>query len=193
MAKRHGLARAVRMRHAAAAGGLAAVLAATALWLWSEGGASTFPVAYVVCGGDYRSESRAYRVDLLAGQLTDVSEPVSPDGRELYVSYGGLYKDSGAIMQVWDADTGEVLRGMPTVIESHYEWSADGAHVAEIWPGGDRESVLDGKVIVKKRKGGVSVRSALTGEKLSLRRLEDNKGMHPPWGRIEEPLIYLFY
>jgi len=101
-------------------------------------------------------------------------------------------KDTGAIMQVWDADTGEVLRGMPTVIESHYEWSADGAHVAEIWPGGDRESVLDGKVIVKKRKGGVSVRSALTGEKLSLRRLEDNKGMHPPWGRIEEPLIYLF-
>ncbi len=269
------LARAVRMRHAVAAGGLAVALAAAALWLWSEREPPAAPVAYVLCGDDLLDEIRAYRVDLLAGELTDVSEPlewvgapnhlaydpvrsrlyfasmnkkwsppmwpvtslrvgggefevagrfptnrennllekarageappnwrmgmreaykviVSPDGRELYVSYGGLYKDTGAIMQVWDADTGEVLRGLPTVIESHYEWSVDGAHVAEIWPGGDRESVLDGKVIVKKRKGGVSVRSALTGEKLSLRRLEDNKGMHPPWGRIEEPLIYLF-
>ena len=208
----------VRMRHAAAAGGLAAALAA-ALWLWSEGGASTFPVAYVVCSGDYRSESRAYRVDLLAGELTDVSEPlewvgaphhldydpvrsrlyfasmnkkwsppmwpvtslragggefevagrfptsrennllekarageappswrmgmpeaysviVSPDGRELYVSYGGL-SDTGMLAEVWDADTGEILRGLPSVISSEDPWSPDGNHVAVIWPSYD--------------------------------------------------------
>ena len=266
---------AVRMRHAAAAGGLAAA----ALWLWSEGGASTFPVAYVVCGGDYRSESRAYRVDLLAGELTDVSEPlewvgaphhlaydavrsrlyfasmnkkwsppmwpvtslragsgefevagrfptsrennllekarageappsrkmmaepmreayrvvVSPDGRELYVSYGRLYKDTGAIMQVWDADTGEILRGLPSVISRAATWSPDGSHVAAIWPSRGREVNKEGEVVAEASKGGVQVISTRTGEKSPLRHLENNKGMHPPWGRIEEPLVYLFY
>ena len=263
----------VRMRHAAAAGGLAAALAA-ALWLWSEGGASTFPVAYVVCSGDYRSESRAYRVDLLAGELTDVSEPlewvgaphhldydpvrsrlyfasmnkkwsppmwpvtslragggefevagrfptsrennllekarageappswrmgmpeaysviVSPDGRELYVSYGGL-SDTGMLAEVWDADTGEILRGLPSVISSEDPWSPDGNHVAVIWPSYDGEASKRGNIADAAFRGGVEVISTQTGEKSPARHLENNKGMHPPWGRIEGPLIYLF-
>ncbi len=60
--------------------GLAAALAATALWLWSEREPPAAPVAYVLCGDDLLDEIRAYRVDLLAGELTDVSEPptISP-------------------------------------------------------------------------------------------------------------------
>ncbi len=117
---------------------------------------------------------------------------VSPDGRELYVSYGGLYKDTGMLVEVWDADTGEALRLLPHPIGSRDAWSPDGDYVAEIWSGGDREIDQDGKIIVKKRKGGVSVSSTRTAERLAPKYLEDNKGMHPPWGRIEEPLIYLF-
>ena len=268
MAKRHALARAVRMRHAAAAGGLAAA----ALWLWGERGAPASPVAYVLCGDDLLDEIRAYRADLRAGELTSVSEPlewvgepyhlaydpvrsrlyfasthkkwhppmwpvtslrvgggefevagrfptsrennlleraragerpprfvpeayrvvVSPDGRELYVSYMGL-SDTGAIMQAWDADTGEVLRGLPSFISRGATWSPDGSHVAAIWPSRGREVNKEGEVVAEASKGGVQVISTRTGEKSPLRHLENNKGMHPPWGRIEEPLIYLFY
>jgi len=113
---------------------------------------------------------------------------VSPDGRELYVSYGGLYKDTGAIMQAWDADTGEILRGLRWPIPGVPEWSPDGDYVAHIWPSHDRKVYEDGEAVTKARKGGVSVINMRTNE----RRLEDNKGLHPPWGRIEEPLVHLF-
>ena len=277
MAKGHALARAVRLRHAAAAGGLAAALAAAALWLWGEREPPAAPVAYVLCGDDLLDEIRAYRVDLLAGELTDVSEPlewvgapnhlaydpvrsrlyvasmnkkwsppmwpvtslrvgggefevagrfptnrdddllalarageappgrkmmaermreaysvvVSPDGRELYVSYGGL-SDTGMLAEVWDADTGETLRALPHPIGRRDEWSPDGDYVAQIRPGGDREFVMDGKVTVRKWKGMVSVFSTRTAERFAPKYLQENKGLHPPWGRIEEPLIYLF-
>jgi len=270
-------ARASRARLVVLVCGLAAAAALLAFWLWNEREAPTSPVAYVLCGDDLLNEIRAYRVDLLAGELAGVSDPidwlgdphhlaydpvrsrlyvasmnkkwsppmwpvtalrarggefevaarfptnrdnnllekarageappsrkrmgepmreayrviVSPDGRELYVSYGGLY-DTGMLVEVWDADTGETLRGLPHAIAGRDEWSPDGNYVAEIWPGGDREIDQHGNVIVKKRKGGVSVSSTQTEERLAPKYLEDNKGMHPPWGRIEEPLIYLF-
>ncbi|MCY4166014.1 MAG: hypothetical protein OXF03_07705 [Gammaproteobacteria bacterium] len=277
MAKGLAPARAVRARRVVLVCGLVAALALAALWLLNKGEAQASPMAYVLCGDDLLDEIRAYRVDLLAGELTNVSEPVewlgqphhlaydpvrsrlyvasmnkkwsppmwpvtslrvgggefevagrfptnrdgnllekarageappgrkmmaeamreaykvivSPDGRELYVSYGGL-SDTGMLVEVWDADTGETLRTLPHAIESRDEWSPNGDYVAEIWPGGDREIDQDGNVIVKKRKGGVSVSSTQTEERLAPKYLEENKGMHPPWGRIEEPLIYLF-
>jgi len=261
-------------RLVAALGLLAALALMAALWLWNEREPPTSPVAYVLCGDDLLNEIRAYRVDLLAGELAGVSDPidwlgdphhlaydpvrsrlyvasmnkkwsppmwpvtslrvgggefevagrfptkrennllekarageappdwrmrmpeayrviVSPDGRELYVSYGGL-SDTGMLVEVWDADTGEALRLLPHAIGSRDAWSPNGDYVAEIWPGGDREIDQHGNVIVKKRKGGVSVSSTQTEERLAPKYLEDNKGMHPPWGRIEEPLIYLF-
>ncbi|MCY4156685.1 MAG: hypothetical protein OXF66_04520 [Gammaproteobacteria bacterium] len=267
----------MRARRVVLVCGLVAALALAALWLLNKGEAQASPMAYVLCGDDLLDEIRAYRVDLLAGELTNVSEPVewlgqphhlaydpvrsrlyvasmnkkwsppmwpvtslrvgggefevagrfptnrdgnllekarageappgrkmmaeamreaykvivSPDGRELYVSYGGL-SDTGMLVEVWDADTGETLRTLPHAIESRDEWSPNGDYVAEIWPGGDREIDQDGNVIVKKRKGGVSVSSTQTEERLAPKYLEENKGMHPPWGRIEEPLIYLF-
>lgn len=266
------------MPHVAASGGLAAALALAVLWFFNEEEPPALPVAYVVCGGDYRSDSRAYRVDLLAGELTSVSEPikwlgqphhlaydpihsrlyiasmnkkwsppmwpitalrarggefevarrfptnrennllkkalageappprrmmakpmreaytviVSPDGSELYVSYGRL-SDTGMLLQAWDADTGEILRGMPSFIPRHATWSPDGNHVASIWPSHGRKINEDGEVVAEANKGGVSIINTQTGGKSLLRHLESNKGMHPPWGHIEEPLIYLFY
>jgi len=264
---------ALRTRHIVLAGGLLAVLVAIASWLWNEGEPPASPVAYVLCGNDSLIESRAYRVDLLAGELAGVSGPiewlgqpfhlaydrvrsrlyiasmhnrwlrgmwpvtalrarggefevvnrfstnreenllararagekppnkliseayrviVSPDGSDLYVSYSGL-SDTGAIMQVWDAETGKILRGLPSVISRAATWSPDGNHVGAIWPSHDREVNKDGDLVNKSSRGGVRVISTRTGEKSPLQHLEDNKGLHPPWGRIDEPLIYLFY
>ena len=261
----------MKARRVIAACGLVAVLTVTALWLWNGEDAPTTPVAYVVCGDDLLGEIRAYSVDLLAGEVKGVSEPikwlgdpsrlaydpvhsrlyiasmnkkwspprwpvtvlwarggefkvvkrfstirennvlvqssaeeqppadspevykvlVSPDGDELYVSYGGL-SDTGALLEVWDANTGEVLRGLPAVIDSNDEWSPDGNHVAVIWPSYEREVNRDGKVTTKTWQGGVVLISTRTGEKSPARRLEDNKNLHPPWGRIDEPYIHFY-
>ncbi len=265
-------ARASRARLVVLAYGLAAAAALLAFWLWNEREAPASPVAYVLCGDDLLNEIRAYRVDLLAGEMTSVSEPidwlgdphqiaydpvhsrlyiasmnkkwsppmwpvtalrarggefevaarfpanrdnnllekaragkapdgrsrevygivVSPDGNELYVSYGWLYEETGANMQVWDADTGEILRGLPNFIESHYEWSPDGDYVAQIWPSHDRRVYEDGEAVTKARKGGVRVINMRTDERFGTDYLEDNESLHPPWGRIEEPLVHLF-
>jgi len=272
--------RVVKARHVALACGATVALALMALWLWNEEEAPTTPVAYVVCGYDLLGESRAYRVDLLAGELSGVSEPiawlgqphhlaydpvhsrlyiasmnkkwsppmwpvtalrarggefevvnrfptnrengllekaragekppkrdrlnkhyvrmreaysviVSPDGSELYMSYGRL-SDTGMLTEVWDADTGEVLRGLPTPIRSHYSWSPDGDRLASIWPSYDPAAERDWDVADVAFSGGIGVISTQSGEKSPLRHLEDNKGMHPPWGRIDEPFVYLF-
>jgi len=263
------IAGASRTRPVVLAGGLLAALALiAALWLWNEEEASTSPVAYVLCGDDLLDEIRAYRVDLLAGEMTSVSEPidwlgdphqiaydpvrsrlyiasmnkkwsppmwpvtalrarggefevaarfptnrdnnllekarageapdakvkeayvvaVSPDGNELYVGHGGVYEKTGLLMEAWDADTGEILRVLRWPIPGVPEWSPDGDHVAAIWPSHDRRVYEDGEAVTKARKGGVRVINMRTDE----RRLEDNKGLHPPWGRIEEPLVHLF-
>ena len=252
-------------------GGLIAVLVATVIWLSKEDEALTSPIAYVVCGDRSFEESRVYRVDLLAGELKEVSDPidwlgrpshlaydpvhsrlyiasmnnrwlrgmwpvtvlsvgggefevlnrfptnrenelldkaragkrppdmliqsayrifVSPDGNELYVGHGGLH-ETKMLTEVWNASTGEVLRQLPTSIPRIHEWSPDGHYVAAIWPSREREVNKDGETTIEKRKGGIRVRSTQTGEKFAPEYLEDNKGLHPPWGRIDEPFIYL--
>jgi len=266
-------ARASRARLVVLVCGLAAAAALLALWLWNEREVPASPVAYVLCGDDLLDEIRAYRVDLLAGETTSVSEPiewlgnphqiaydpvrsrlyvasmnknwappmwpvtalrvrggefevaarfptnrdsnllekarageapeaespgvyrlvVSPDGNELYVGYVGLYEETGANLQAWDADTGEILRLLPPStligIGSHYAWSPNGDYAAEIWPSYDREVMYEeGEVVSEVRENGVHVISIRTEEIFAL---EDNEGLHPPWGRIEEPLIYL--
>ncbi len=114
---------------------------------------------------------------------------VSPDGNELYVAHGGL-ATSSFLISVWDGETGEVLRHLSTPIESDYLWSADGYLVAEIWPSGKREISANENGVTKEWKGGTSVRSTQTGKQITIKHLKDNQGMHPPWGRINEPFIY---
>ena len=117
---------------------------------------------------------------------------VSPDGNELYVSYGGLLKRTGMLEEVWNANTGEVLRGLSASIDRKYEWSPDGNHVAVIWPSYEYEVNRDGKVTTKTWPGGVVIISTRTGDQSTLRRFEENKDLHPPWGRIDEPYIHFF-
>lgn len=113
---------------------------------------------------------------------------MSPDGSELYVAHGGLV-GSGSMIAVWNAETGEALRNLPSSIGEDYVWSSDGKLVAEIWPGSERKRQDGGKIIMQEHKGGVSVVNTRTGEKEAIAYLEDNRGMHPPWGRIDEPLV----
>ena len=261
----------MKKRHAALTGALIAVAAGIWFWLPKAGKAPASPMAYVVCGDRSLRESRAYRVDLFAGELKGVSDPidwlgrpwhldydpvhsrlyiasmhkrwsrgmwpvtslrvrggefevlsrfstnrennllekaragerppdmrireayqvvVSPTGNELYVSYSGL-SETGALTEAWSANNGEVVRSLATPIRSHYSWSPDGSRVASIWPSSERERIENGSMIVEKLPAGVGIVNTRTGEKEGITYLEGNKGLHPPWGRIDEPFIYL--
>ena len=114
---------------------------------------------------------------------------VSPSGKELFVSHSGLY-GTAALTDVWDAMTGKSVRRLAGPIESRYAWSPQGDRYAEIWPSGSRTAVKDGKTTIREWPGGISVRSALTGQRIQRASLEGNKGLHPPWGREEGPFLY---
>ncbi len=112
---------------------------------------------------------------------------VSPDGNELFVSHGGL-ADKGKSAAVWDTVTGKVLRLLPYGMRPSQLWSPDGNRVAAIWTAGEREREENGKVIARSWPGGVSVINVQTGERVTT-YLTDNKGLHPPWSKVEWPLI----
>lgn len=126
--------------------------------------------------------------DMLINEAYQVVVP--PAGNELYVSHAGL-ADREMSAAVWNPETGDIVRLLATPIRSHYSWSPDGNRVAAIWPSGERERIENGKMIVEKLPGGVGIVNTRTGEKEGTTYLEDNKGLHPPWGRIDEPFIYL--
>lgn len=112
---------------------------------------------------------------------------VSRDGKELYVSYGGL-SDTGNLSAVWDSETGEVLRFLPNSIRRSHHWSPDGKQVAAIWPGGERTRRENGQQLTQRWPGGVSVIDVQTGDRATT-YLEENQGLHPPWRKIEGPFI----
>ena len=137
-----------------------------------------------------KSNARANQGSLRNTRVRDAYYSfVSPNGKELYVAHAGL-ADSGYLMAVWEAETGAVLRLLPIGIRSFYSWSPDGNYVAEIWPSAQRQRVKDGNTVVEELPGGVSVLDTRTGKEAGLTYLENNKGMHPPWGRIDEPFIH---
>ncbi len=250
------------------AGGLIAALAAVApgTLTGDETPVSRRALAYVVCGDDRFQDNRVYRVDLLAGEMQGISDPiprlgnpakiahdpghsrlyiasmrgnasaywpvtvvravgsefevlnrfstnsgeglneggighgyegeyeaynivVSPDGNELYVAHGGL-ATSSFLTSVWDADTGVVLRQLPTGISGDYHpWSNDGRQVANRWPSYTWEEEQDGRIATKVRPGGLTIRDVQTGQQITTYP-EDAEGLHPPWGRIDEPLTF---
>ncbi len=259
----------MKRRRTLLAGGLVALLGIVTLWIFKDEEvlASRRPVAYVVCGDDRFQDNRVYRVDLLAGELKGVSDPiarlgnpdhlafdpvhsrlyiasmsgrsgpnywpvtvvrvgngefevmnrfttrsadnspgganagkgrngpyeayeivVSPNGNELYVRHGGLV-DSDFLTAVWDSETGQILRLLRMPIQSHYSWSPDGNYVATIWPSARRERREGENIFIEKLPGGVGIVNTHTGETEKINYLQENKGMHPPWSRIDEPLI----
>lgn len=112
---------------------------------------------------------------------------IPPDGNELYVMHGGM--SEGMLQAVWDADTGEVLRELETYVRPTDVWSPDGRYVAGIWPNHERTLQQNGDTITEKVSAGVDVRDVHTGKRVSLTWLNDGKRLHPPWNRIEGPLI----
>ncbi len=112
---------------------------------------------------------------------------VSPDGNELYVMHGGM--PEGKLRAVWNADTGEVLRDLESYIRPKDVWSPDGRLAAGVWPTQERNIKNNGVPTIEKVRAGVDVRDVQTGKRISLTYLEDGKGLHPPWGRLEGPLI----
>ena len=114
---------------------------------------------------------------------------VSPDSNELYVAHGGL--SEGMLRAVWDADTGGVLRELAMSVRSADVWSPDERYVAKIWPVLDRMQEENGRTIIKETSARINLRDVRMGERVSLTYLEDGKGLHPPWGRIEGPMIHV--
>ena len=112
---------------------------------------------------------------------------VSPDGNELFVMHGGL-AGTGKLTAVWDSATGKVLRLLPSGIRPSHLWSPNGNRVAAIRPSGERKREENGKVIAQSWPGRVSVIDVQTGERVTT-YLTDNKGLHPPWSKVEWPLI----
>lgn len=113
---------------------------------------------------------------------------VSPDGNELYVAHGGM--QSGIYAEVWDPNTGDMLRELEMAIRPSDVWSPDGHRVAAIWPPRPAKAEDVGRKATAS-KAGVGVGDVRTGKRLSVTYREDGRGLHPPWGRIEGPLIQL--
>lgn len=114
---------------------------------------------------------------------------LSPEGNELYVMHGGM--SEGMLRTVWDAETGEVLRELEMYVRPTDVWSPDGRYVAGIWPNRPEIAGSGGETVTEKSRAGFDVRDVHTGKRVSLTWLEDGKGLHPPWNRIEGPLIQL--
>ena len=127
-----------------------------------------------------RRNSKPYEVYQIA---------VSPDGNELYVLHGG--RSEGMLAAVWDADTGEVLRELEMYVDPTDIWSPDGRYVAGIWPNRERTREKNGEITTEETPAGVDVRDVRTGKRVSLTNLDGGKGLHPPWGRVEGPLIHV--
>ena len=76
-----------------------------------------------------------------------------------------------------------------STIDARYEFSPDGKHVADIRVAGKRvDEDGDGNTISMEWAGSVSIR-ATSGGLWERKELVANRGLHPPWGRIEGPLV----
>ena len=113
---------------------------------------------------------------------------VSPDGEELYLSHGGLVETEYPT-EVWDASTGQVLRRLRQIPPGSRAWSPDGTRVAGFWAETEGGKTSEGGATVAPTPGGVVVKSATSLEVLSRSYLQGNRGLQPPWGRIDRPFI----
>ena len=136
---------------------------------------------------DEDGQTRTTHLNTLPDEVYEFT--VSPDGRELYLSHGGLV-ETEHVTEVWDARTGQVLRRLIQITPDARAWSPDGSLVAGFWAADEQETVEPGLVTIYRNQGGVSLRDAKSLEVLSVNYVEDNRGLQPPWGRIERPFIY---
>ena len=240
-----------------------------------ERAASSRPIAYVVCGDAFYDDVRAYRIDVLAGSVLNISEPIewagapellvfdsnqsrliigswskperageepdsyvwpvtvlrvgggefrvvnrlainrenytaypanpkkgppelpqarvyrlalSPDGNSLYLGHSELAARYGA--EVWDSHSGKTIRWIDALLVGDEVWSPDGKFAARLEPSFQFRRRKYGKFTIERIDARISVIDVVKGEEKPTVYLDNNMGLHPPWGRIEEPFIH---
>lgn len=107
----------------------------------------------------------------------------NPALKVLYVTHLG-----GEEMQtVLDSRTGENLGGIDIPMYRHYEISADGSTVADVFPSGSR--IVRGTFL--EWSGGVSTWNLHTGEKIDFVESKNNQGLAPPWKFPDERFFHV--
>ena len=130
---------------------------------------------------------------VFASRLGEQSGIVSYAYNVRYISqsnllYTGFLHDE-ALNTIVDPLTGEIRGALDIVIRKHYEVSPDGTMIAEIVPQRSRVTE-EGTEIVP---GGILARDLRTGETILRTNLEDNRGLHPPWGKLSKNLVNVRY
>lgn len=133
-------------------------------------------------------ESYVTPVTMTSSGLSNVS-PVyymilDSNSNSLYV----VHIDGNLVSRkIVDPLTGELTGELDVSVRKVDEFSPDGLMVAQITPGRIRLSG-DGATEVK---GQVIVWDTRTGEEISRIELEDNQGLNPPWGKLNNNLVYI--
>ena len=129
-----------------------------------------------------------------SGQIGDVySLGLSPSGRRLFASHSYSY-EGPAFTSEWPSG-----KGLATVVVINepggghiprYEFSPDGNLVANIRPAGQR--IIEDRIrnTVLREWNGYLATPKDSGGSWERKDLEANRGLHPPWGRIEGPLAH---
>ena len=123
---------------------------------------------------------------------TVYAHALSPDGRRLFAFMSEPYEGPAFTLD-WPAGKGlakvVVVTGPEGAVMPWDEFSPDGKHIADIRVAGKRTGEDgDGNKILKEWNGSVSIR-ATSGGPWERKELVANRGLHPPWGRIEGPLV----
>jgi hypothetical protein len=107
------------------------------------------------------------------------------DGR-LYLGYAAP-DYSGGKYAIFNPHQGEITGQTAVPILPQVEFFPDESKIASIWA--SQSKTVNGTV--QKRAGGIVVQEVATGKTLSSIEVPDNRGLHPPWGKLSSPLVYL--
>lgn len=112
---------------------------------------------------------------------------VSPDRNNLYVGYS--HPDYVGGTTVVDSETGKIKGSLHILIDKRFVFSPDGKQAAAIYPSGSEVIRLpDGTEKTRKWSGGLTVFDI---EKNKEVLKKEGVKLHPPWGKIEWPLMYI--
>ena len=128
-----------------------------------------------------------------SGQIGDVySLTLSPSARRLFVFKSGAYKGP-AFTSAWPAGKGlaeVVVSGAESAVMPWYEFSPDVNSVAVIRPAGQRIVEDESGNTTRRVWNGSVLTRDISGGPFEKKELIANRGLHPPWGLIEGPLVH---
>ena len=131
---------------------------------------------------------RPYRGSGRIGNIYSIA--LSPSGNRLFVM--GQPYEGPAYTPEWPTGKGlarVVVHGAENAISHKHEFSPDGNSIASIWPARQR-MIEDGGGNAALITWHVSTRDVAGGE-WSTKELVGKQGLHPPWARLEGPLVYV--